>query len=427
MKKEVREGYKMTELGEIPKEWIVAKISDCTNDIFLGLTSKVDYVENNGIPLIRTTDISDGKLNFQNVKYISLEQHKKLTKYRKVSKGDILVSKSGTLGSCCIVDTDREFSIYESIIAIKTNKNELKSDYLFQLLKDKKSLKRMLNNRVGGVVGHLNIKSFREILITVPTLREQEKISEILSTVDEQIDNTEKLIRKNKELKKGLMQQLLTKGIGHTQFKKTEIGDIPKEWEVKKLGEVCNLQGGYAFKSKDYLDEGIKLVKITNVQQKNIIWDEVSYLPKNYLDKYNEYSLVEGDLVIAMTRPVISTGIKICEVNVNDLPSLLNQRVGRFKCKKEINNKFLYQYMFTDYFLNKVKLLSSMTGQPNISSSQIEFIDIVIPSLIEQEKIALILSSIDKKIEQYKYKKEKLEELKKGLMKQLLNGNIRVI
>ena len=66
----------------------------------------------------------------------------------------------------------------------------------------------------------------------LPTIEEQEKIASILSTVDEQIDNVDALIEKNKELKKGLMQTLLTKGIGHTKFKKTEIGEIPEEWEV---------------------------------------------------------------------------------------------------------------------------------------------------------------------------------------------------
>ena len=97
----------MTELGEIPEEWKVLNIEECANDIFLGLTSKVDYVESDGIPLIRASDISKGSLNFSEVRYISLKQHESLTKYRKVEKGDILVSKSGTLGTCCIVNVDK--------------------------------------------------------------------------------------------------------------------------------------------------------------------------------------------------------------------------------------------------------------------------------------------------------------------------------
>ena len=79
----------------------------------------------------------------------------------------------------------------------------------------------------------------------LPTLQEQEKIASILSTVDEQIDNIDGLIEKNKELKKGLMQQLLTKGNGHTRFKKTEIGENPEEWEVKKSSEVFNVITDY--------------------------------------------------------------------------------------------------------------------------------------------------------------------------------------
>ncbi len=429
MKKEVREGYKITELGEIPNEWDIVALGEI-GEFKNGINkSKEDF--GFGCKFVNIQDAYYGNI----VKNDLLERinvNDKEKEIYKLENDDIILVRSSVkpegVGYPILFKKENEDIVYCGfMIRYRYDKRKINPIFLLYQLRSENIRKRVLDLSTVSANTNINQDSYKQIKISIPSIKEQEKIAEILSTVDEQIENIEKLIQKNQELKKGLMQQLLTKGIGHTEFKKTDIGDIPKGWEVKKLGEVCNLQGGYAFKSKDYLDEGIKLVKITNVQQKNIIWDEVSYLPKSYLDKYNEYSLVEGDLVIAMTRPVISTGIKICEVNVNDLPSLLNQRVGRFKCKKEINNKFLYQYMFTDYFLNKVKLMSSMTGQPNISSSQIESIDIVIPSLIEQEKIDLILSSIDKKIEHYESKKEKLEEVKKGLMQQLITGNIRVI
>lgn len=207
-------------------------------------------------------------------------------------------------------------------------------------------------------------------------------------------------------------------------YKMTELGEIPSEWEVKNIGEVAKFQGGYAFKSSDYVEDGIRLVKITNVQQKNISWNEEDLLPVKYLEKFNEYKLQEDDVVIAMTRPIISTGIKVCKIEKRDLPCLLNQRVGRFIIKDLLISKYLYNYCFTDYFINKVKELCSTTGQPNISANQIESILITIPSVKEQEKITSILSTVDEQIDNVDALIEKNKELKKGLMQTLLTKGI---
>jgi hypothetical protein len=123
------EGYKQTEVGVIPESWEVIPITKATNEIFLGLTARVDYVESGGIPLVRATDIAKGKLSFDKARTISIQQHKKLTKYRRAKRGDVLVSKSGSLGVCAIVDTDQEFSIYESIIVLQAN-SSLDSKFL---------------------------------------------------------------------------------------------------------------------------------------------------------------------------------------------------------------------------------------------------------------------------------------------------------
>lgn len=419
----------MTELGEIPEEWKVLNIEECANDIFLGLTSKVDYVESDGIPLIRASDISKGSLNFSEVRYISLKQHESLTKYRKVEKGDILVSKSGTLGTCCIVNVDKEFSIYESIIAIKTKKNILNSKYLLQLLKDNYTLSRMLNNKVGGAVGHLNLKTFKQLLIVVPTIEEQEKIASILSTVDEEIDNVDALIEKNKELKKGLMQTLLTKGIGHTKFKKTEIGEIPEEWEVKAFSEL------YAEKIRDfgsfsttklvkYVESGVPYLRSENFRENKIILDSVSYITNEVDELLDKSYVYNGNILFTKIG-----NIGCASVYRGELGQRCNSNATIAKIKIDEN---LYDSNYIVYFLNSIQCKKQYIGNiistpPRINMGEINKFKISIPTLQEQQKIALILSEVDDKIEQYKNKKEKLEELKKGLMQQLLTGKIRTI
>lgn len=207
-------------------------------------------------------------------------------------------------------------------------------------------------------------------------------------------------------------------------YKMTELGEIPEEWEVKSIGDIGKFQGGYAFKSEDYINEGVKLIRITNVQQCNLNWEDKCFLPKKFEEKFRDYSVKINDVVLAMTRSIISTGIKACKVKKQDVPSLLNQRVGRFILSNVLDCGFLYQYIFTDYFINKVNELSSTTGQPNISSKQIESIMVTVPEIREQQKIALILTSVDEQIEITDNLIEKTKELKKGLMRKLLTKGI---
>jgi hypothetical protein len=94
-------------------------------------------------------------------------------------------------------------------------------------------------------------------------------------------------------------------------YKETELGEIPEEWELQKIGVNISIQGGFAFSSDDYSYNGIKLLKISNVSFGRVIWDDISYLPYRFFDKNKEYSLIEGDLIMAMTRPVVSGGVKV--------------------------------------------------------------------------------------------------------------------
>lgn len=159
-------------------------VVDVCDDIFLGLTNKVDYVNEDGIPLVRATNMTSGKLYFNDVKYISYDQHRKLTKIHKARKGDVLVSKSGTLGAVCIVDTDREFSIYESLICLHPNKT-IYNRYLMHLLRSSKVQDEMLEKKVGNEIKHLNLQTFRKLFVPLPTMKEQIEISNILDEFEE--------------------------------------------------------------------------------------------------------------------------------------------------------------------------------------------------------------------------------------------------
>jgi len=210
-----------------------------------------------------------------------------------------------------------------------------------------------------------------------------------------------------------------------TQGYATDI-EIPFNWKIVKLGDVLEVQGGYAFKSSDYVDSGVKLIRITNISFGWTNLKDLSWLPLSYLERYKDFSLAEDDIVIVLTRPIIEGGIKAARIMRDALPALLNQRIARFKIieRDRINQGFLYYIIFSPNFTNYIKKRLGVTNQPNISAYEIEKISIPIPPIEEQQKIASILSKVDELIQKTDQVIEQTQRLKKGLMHRLLTKGI---
>ena len=154
-------------------------------------------------------------------------------------------------------------------------------------------------------IKNISLPLLKSLLIPLPPFEEQRKIVEILSTIDKAIQKTNEIIAKTERLKRGLMQELLTKGLGHKEFKDTEIGRIPKDWEVVRLGELVDIQSGKYFAYSEFCKKGVRCLKIDNVGFGEISWEVITYLPKEYLNKYPELVLKEGDIILALNRPMM--------------------------------------------------------------------------------------------------------------------------
>ena len=127
-----------------------------------------------------------------------------------------------------------------------------------------------------------------------------------------------------------------------------------------------------------------------------------------------------------MTRPLLNRKLKIAKLSENDTDSLLNQRVGKFTFNNNVDPNFFYNFVQSDQFIKDIEAKIYGTDPPNISSSMIESFLIPLPSISEQKQIATVLSSVDDSIQNAKGKKVKLENVKKGLMQDLLTGKVRV-
>lgn len=315
-------------------------------------------------------------------------------------------------------------------------KKNFDSHYLYQYT-NFPTFRLQAESSMCGTGGQRRVQTdfLRTHKIIVPPLPEQQKIASILTSVDEVIEKTQAQIDKLKDLKTGLMQSLLTpienKGVGidgipHSEFKDSPVGRIPKGWEVVPLGSICDLQVGYAFKSAWFTDSGLKLLRGDNVGFGSPTWERIKYLSDEQSLQYLNYKLAEGDIVIGMDRTFTKSGVKITKLNLQDVPSLLVQRVGKFQPKSACNHKFLWQLLRSGSYLGALKNQEKGMDIPHLSKSEILEPLVAVPSLSEQQSIASVLNSLDDVIETKKRKLHSDKQLKKALMQDLLTGKVRV-
>lgn len=199
---------------------------------------------------------------------------------------------------------------------------------------------------------------------------------------------------------------------------------IPEGWSVKKLGECIHIFGGYAYSSDSIVESGIKWLKISNVGLGKLEYSHFDYLPLKYKTLTPEYILKKGDIVMALTRPILDNQLKVAYID--DEEYLLNQRVGKLILTKYIDKGFIFNKIISSEVVYKINSLLIGTDPPNLSSSVFNNINILLPPLPEQEKIAGILSCWDDGIEKLSALIEKKKIQKKAIMQQLLTGKHRL-
>lgn len=202
----------------------------------------------------------------------------------------------------------------------------------------------------------------------------------------------------------------------------TEHKITPKGWVNTKVANYIKLQGGNAFSASNYVASGIPLVRIGNVGKGFFDNSSFVFVSKEEYEESKPFHLNDGDILMGMTGELG----KVAKITKDFLPAVLNQRVGRIQfLNDKINREFVYQTFISPSFIKKLDQYFVGAAQKNISSSQVENIEICLPPIDEQSKIAEILSTIDKDISKINEIIFQTEKLKKGLMKEIFrNGHM---
>jgi len=388
----VNSSYKQSPIGRIPKEWEIIKTDD-----FLSLEYGKGLTERERGGGIFPVFGSNGIVGYHS-KYL-------------IKGPGIVVGRKGTIGA--ITWTDENFWPIDTTYYIELKNIEIDMKWLFYKLT---SLKLDKLNLATGTPG-LNRNLVYSLKTALPSRPEQQKIAEVLSAVDEGIGKVDEVIKKTERLKKGLMQKLLTEGIGHREFKDSEIGKIPKEWEVEKLSGIGEIITGTtpSTKIEEYWGEGHPFVTPTD------------FSDKKYVDKTERYVTQKGikkARIIPKNSVMVTCIASVGEISMASMECITNQQINTIVCNNGINPHYVYYIML--FRKNILKRWAGITTSPIIKKSLFEKFPLPLPPLPEQQKIAGILADVDKKVELERERKGKLERIKKGLMSDLLSGRKRV-
>ena len=398
-----RPGYKMTEIGEIPEEWGVLAFEETFNRQE-SKQSKIptSKFKNEGkFPIIdQGRDLISGYTDNDELLY----------------NGNLPLIIFGD-HTLCVKYVDFQFAVgADGTKLLIPNNQRFSPKFLFYTILGK-------NLKSEGYKRHFS--KLRKQFFQCPEINEQQKIAEILSSTDEALQRVNDQITKTERLKKGLMQTLLTRGIGHTKFKMTEIGEIPEGWQISKLSKIFRVFTGTTPSTtiRKYWSNG------------NVDWltpKDLSQMANTIIlppseRKVTPDALKESGLNLLPEESIlISTRAPVGYVGLNKIKITFNQGCkGLVPLEHGSNDSYFYAY-YLKYRRNFLNSISSGSTFKELSKENLASLYVPIPPLSEQKKIAEILSDTDSYLGGLENYKAKLNSLKKGLMQDLLTGKVRV-
>jgi type I restriction enzyme S subunit len=399
----------------VPEGWELSPLSSLA-DYKNGRAFKPSDWSKSGLPILRIAQINNPH------KVEDYYDGDDIDDGHFITKGDLIFSWSATLKAEIWSHYDAVLNqhIFKVTEKVGTNRS-----YLQQLLDY--AIPKLAESSHGSTMKHIKKGVLDEFFSPVPPLPEQKKIASILTSVDEVIENTQKQIDKLQDLKKATMNELLTKGIGHTEFKDSELGRIPKSWEVIALAELLELKNGLNTNA-DAFGSGSPFLSYKDIY-KDTELTEMSLSQKVEVSERenNSFSVNYGDVFFTRTS---ETPEEIGFANV-----YLGANVGAvfngFCIRgRPITNKLsvrLSRFLFrSDYVRVQMRFLCKYTTRAGISGESLNRCLLAVPPIDEQEKYLKTLDSIEKMIEAAGKKLHQTQSLKKSLMQDLLTGKVRV-
>lgn len=381
----------------------VKKLGNISNIVvgFVGTVSDQYCDPNEGIPFVRTQNVREGYFSIENLEYVTKEFHKK-NKKSQIFNGDVLIARVGAnMGMVCAVENLNTEANCANVIIIKKN-SQLNSQYLSLFLNSENGQKQIHSGGAGGAQAVFNTTLAKEISFPYFPLQEQTKIASFLSAVDEKISQLTQKHQLLSQYKQGMMQKLFSQQLRFKADDGSEFG----EWDQKELKEVAQINP----KAKK-LPENFIYIDLESVEKGQLLLEKNITLSE--APSRAQRLLAKGDVLFQMVRPYQQNNYYF------NLKGQYVASTGYAQIRTELNSKFIYYALHEKSFLDEVMNRCTGTSYPAINSSDLSTIEIGIPCLEEQTKIANFLSAIDQKIEVTSQQIEQAKQWKKGLLQQM--------
>jgi type I restriction enzyme S subunit len=388
-----------------------------------------------GVPVYEQKNAIDNHREFRY--FISQEKHEKLKRFT-VKENDLIISCSGTVGKVSIIkDNDPKGIISQALLILRPNTKKILPKYLYYYFASPEGYNSIINRSSGSVQVNIAKRGIIEnIDLRVPEIKEQKSVVNILSVLDEKIENNNQINKNLEEMAQAIFKHWFVdfefpneegepyKSSGGKMVE-SELGMIPEGWEVKEIGDISKIQNGFAFRAKEYTENGIKVLRTLNIGSDGYFNnDDIVFLPHTYDNqKYQKYMFKKFDVALVMVGASIG---KIGMILDNTSNSLQNQNMWRFRTK---NEKLLPQ-LFLYYLVKEAQKIGSnwKTGSAREFYRKDSFkkIKVIIPDKKNIEKFKLISTSMFKKISKLVSENDNLISLRDNLLPKLMSGEIRV-
>ncbi|PST64991.1 restriction endonuclease subunit S [Shewanella algae] len=392
---------------------------------------KVEHIEDFASIKTGTGDTQDredgGKYPF----FVRSNTIERVNKYTFDSEG-VLTSGDGVGVGKIYHYVNGKFHYHQRVYNIHNFKPHVLGRYFYQFFRYR-FFQRVSRMSAKGSVDSVRMEMIAKMSILIPSIQEQRKIADILSTVDKKIDLIDQKIAETEKLKTGLMQKLFSEGVGvqdengdwqpHTEFQDSIYGNIPKTWKLFKLNQVTDYVD-YRGKTPPKVESGTFLVTAKNIKNGFIDYEcSKEYIPSElYDDVMSRGKPKLGDVVFTTEAPLGNVAL----IDRSDVA--IAQRVIKFRPKDDIclDSGYLKHFMLSTYF--QKELLQNATGSTvlGVKGKRLHVMLVCLPSINEQKVIVDILNEVDRKKHFLELQKAETQQLKKGLMQKLLTGEWRV-
>jgi type I restriction enzyme, S subunit len=425
---QVPEGYKQTEVGVIPEDWGIEELCHLCESI-VDCSHSTPVWTSSGVVVIRNQNIRDGNLDLSEPSYTDEFHFLSRTRRAIPKAGDLVITREAPMGEVCMIPIGLRCCLGQRMVLLRPHTEKCDSQYLVYELQSE-IIQRYIrvNGGTGSTVGNLRIPLIESMPVPFPPLPEQRSIAQALSDVDALIAALDKLIAKKCHLKTATMQQLLTgkmrlPGFGEGKgYKKTEIGNIPEDWELKQIDEIADVDPEN-LTAKTNAEYKFKYISLEDVDQGTLRGhsEQVFFMSPSRARRIVRYD----DVLLSTVRPNLKSHLIFKQ---HDKDWVCSTGFAVLRCKADLSiSEFLFAHLFGDNIEKQIETLIAGSNYPAISSGDVRKLKIPVPNVKEQKSIAQVLSNMDTEITALETRRAKTQAIKQGMMQELLTGRTRLI